>query len=204
MALDLNLTGLPSPFSSSGAYPVKDAIYKKWKELAGAKTATGDDVQAYLGYPLGEETPVAAGQGGGTAQTFQRGMIVAAANGAAFVVYGMIYLRYAALGGLGSLLGRPTSDEEAAAGGGRVSKFAGGDIYWSGGSGANEVHGAIRERYLALGGPGGALGYPTSCETPVMRAGKEVGRFNRFFNTGVIYWSGATGAWEVYGEALTA
>lgn len=115
MALDLNLTGLSSPFSSSGTYPVKDAIYKKWKELAGAKTGTGDNVQGYLGYPLGEETPVAAGQGGGTAQTFERGMIVAAVDGAGFVVYGMIYLRYAALGGLGSFLSRPTSGEEAAA-----------------------------------------------------------------------------------------
>ena len=110
-------------------------------------------------------------------------MIVAGANGAAFVVYGEIYLRYAALGGVSSFLGRPTSDEENAEGGGRVSKFAGGDIYWLGVSGANEVHGAIRERYLALRGPGGPLGYPTCGETQVMSAARKSGASTGFPTT---------------------
>jgi uncharacterized protein with LGFP repeats len=196
---------LSSPFSSSGTFLVKGPIYDKWKALADQKTAGGaQGVQAYLGYPIEDETEVPAGKGGGASQKFQRGMIVAGANGAAFVVYGEIYLRYAALGGVSSFLGRPTSDEENAEGGGRVSKFAGGDIYWLGVSGANEVHGAIRERYLALRGPGGPLGYPTCGETQVMSRGKEIGRFNRFSNNGAIYWSGTTGAWEVYGPVLSA
>ena len=203
--LEVDSSALSSPFSSSGTFLVKGPIYDKWKALADQKTAGGaQGVQAYLGYPIEDETEVPAGKGGGASQKFQRGMIVAGANGAAFVVYGEIYLRYAALGGVSSFLGRPTSDEENAEGGGRVSKFAGGDIYWLGVSGANEVHGAIRERYLALRGPGGPLGYPTCGETQVMSRGKEIGRFNRFSNNGAIYWSGTTGAWEVYGPVLSA
>jgi LGFP repeat len=31
-----------------------------------------------------------------------------------------------------------------------------------------------------------------------------LGRFNRFSNNGAIYWSGTTGAWEVYGPVLEA
>ena len=171
-----DLVALSSPFSSGGTFTVQGAIYAKWVALAQQKTAGGvQNVQSYLGYPLAEELDVPADRGGGTAQTFQRGMIVARTDRSAFVVYGAIYLRYAALGDIGSVLGLPISDEESAPGGGRVSKFAGGDIYWSGGSGAHEVHGAIRERYLQLGGPGGMLGFPTTCETAVMRGGKEVG-----------------------------
>jgi LGFP repeat len=196
---------LASPLSSSGSFAVAGAIYDKWQTLAGQTVAGGGQtVQSYLGYPVAVAAPVPDDRGGGTAQTFQRGMIVAAPNGAAAVVYGQIYLRYVALGGVSSVLGRPVADEANADGGGRVSKFAEGNIYWSGGSGAHEVHGAILERYLALGGPGGVLGYPTCCETEIMIGGKEIGRFNRFLGNGAIYWSGATGAWEVYGPVLTA
>ena len=46
---------LSSPFSSSGTFTVQGAIYAKWVALAEEKAAGGvQDVQSYLGYPLGE------------------------------------------------------------------------------------------------------------------------------------------------------
>jgi len=58
-----------------------------------------------------------------------------------------------------------------------------------------EVHGAIRDKFNALGGPGGLLGYPTTNETGTPD-GK--GRFNHFTN-GSIYYHPAIGAFEVHG-----
>lgn len=62
-------------------------------------------------------------------------------------------------------------------------------------SGAFEVHGAIREKYLALGAEASVLGYPRTDEsgTPDGR-----GRFNHF-QGGSIYWTADTGAHEVHG-----
>jgi hypothetical protein len=178
---------------------IVDPIHTKWQTLA-QKNSQGLNVQSYLGDPLADQSIIPANQGGGTAQYFQRGMIVAKTNGQSFVVYGMIYARYRDLGGLGSALGQPVSDEEDAAGSGRVSHFEEGDIFWHPAYGAHDVRGAIHQRYLAVGGPGGFLGYPTTGETGVLDDKKrEVGAFNRFANNGAIYWSAETGAWEVYG-----
>src|SRR5436853_722022 len=56
--------------------------------------------------------------------------------------------------------------------------------YTSPGTGGHQVCGAIRAKYVALGGPGGFLGYPTTDETPTPDG---VGRFNHFANDGSIY-----------------
>ena len=61
------------------------------------------------------------------------------------------------------------------------------------------MHGAIRDRYLDLGGPASVLGYPVSDEESITATWGEIGRFNRFENGSGIYYSGSTGAWEVYG-----
>jgi hypothetical protein len=52
----------------------------------------------------------------------------------------------------------------------------------------------IRARYLALGGLSGPLGRPTSGEFGVVNGG-----LGQHFTTGSIYWSAATGAWDVRG-----
>jgi Glycosyl hydrolases family 6/LGFP repeat len=108
--------------------------------------------------------------------------------------YGAIGGLWRSLGGPGSVLGQPTDAEHDAAGG-WVEDFAGGAIYWSPGTGAHEVHGAIRAEYEALGGPGSVLGYPITDET---RTPDGAGRFNHFTG-GSVYWSPATGAHEVHG-----
>lgn len=61
--------------------------------------------------------------------------------------------------------------------------------------GAREVHGAIRAKYLALGAEASVLGYPTTDETGTPDG---IGRFNHF-ESGSIYWTPNTGAWEVHG-----
>lgn len=60
---------------------------------------------------------------------------------------------------------------------------------------AREVHGAIRAKYLALGAEASVLGYPTTDETATPDG---IGRFNHF-ESGSIYWTPNTGAWEVHG-----
>jgi hypothetical protein len=137
----------------AGTVVIRGRIYARWRDARDEKTPDGDDVQAHLGHPLGDQTAVPAKQGGGAQQLFQRGMIVERQDGRAFVVYGAIYDRYLEIGGTGSALGQPTSDEEGAARGGRVAHFQKGDIYWHEDFGARDVRGVRRAYYAARGYP---------------------------------------------------
>ncbi|GAB3656741.1 hypothetical protein GCM10027589_16470 [Actinocorallia lasiicapitis] len=58
------------------------------------------------------------------------------------------------------------------------------------------VLGAIEGRYLAMGGPSGALGCPRTGE---LTNPDGYGRRTQFQN-GTIYWSPNTGAWPVWGR----
>ncbi|MFZ5851865.1 MAG: DNRLRE domain-containing protein, partial [Actinomycetota bacterium] len=80
-------------------------------------------------------------------------------------------------------------------------------VYSSPATGSRKVCGAIRDRYLALGGPSGVLGYPVTDE---LTTPDGVGRYNHFLSAGgvassgtagdgSIYWSPSTGAWSVRG-----
>lgn len=109
-----------------------------------------------------------------------------------------IVQHYQQLGGSASFLGTPVGSAYDIAGG-RAQDYTAGTIYWSPSTGAHEVHGAIRGRYLAFGGPAGLLGFPLTDETGTPDG---VGRYNHFSGTNggsSIYWSPATGAHEVYG-----
>jgi hypothetical protein len=139
--------------TASGAIAIRDAICVRWRSAAGEMTPDGDDVQAHLGEPLGEQTATPLPHGGGTAQLFRRGMIVARQDGRAFVVYGALYDSYLEAGGVTSALGQPTSDEEASPGGGRVAHFENADIYWREDFGARVVRGPSRKRYATTGYP---------------------------------------------------
>lgn len=61
---------------------------------------------------------------------------------------------------------------------------------------ADCVQGAIATRYAQLGGTPGPLGAVTGCETPTADG---QGRFSTF-QRGAIYWSQASGAWDVSGS----
>jgi len=193
---------------SYGAVSINAAIYGKWKEpaLSIFKVASGASLRDYLGFPIADA--FSTEEQGGSAAYFERGMIVVRANKQAYVVSGPIYEHYRRLGDIsdpqnGPVIGLPNADEQIGVNGGRFSTFDSGDIYWTLATGARELHGAIRQRWLDMGGASSVLGYPTSDECSVMNGKTEIGRFNRFANGGFIYWSPATGAWDVYGAIYT-
>ncbi|WP_208971036.1 LGFP repeat-containing protein [Kineococcus rubinsiae] len=104
--------------------------------------------------------------------------------------------RYTALGGQGGVLGEARTPELATpAGDGAYQHFDAGSIYLSARTGAHEVHGAIRETFARTGWEAGPLGYPVTDETATPDGR---GRFNHF-ERGSVYWSAATGAFEVHG-----
>lgn len=84
----------------------------------------------------------------------------------AFEVHGEIGMHYRALGGSGSVLGYPTTDEMGTPDGiGRFNHFQAGSVYWTPSTGAHEAHGLIRAFWAAGGWErNGALGYPISDE----------------------------------------
>jgi uncharacterized protein with LGFP repeats len=175
-----------------GAVLLDSVLFAKWSRL-------GSTLQNKMGPPIADAKSVFFGRGGSVRiATFQRGAI-AVRGSVAFEVHGRIYERWRALNDVRGPLGWPTSDEETAPGGGRRSRFARGDLYWKGSTNITaEVHGPIRDKWEALGGATGLLGYPVADEAPVMKGSRAVGRFSRFEN-GVIYWSSGTGAHEVHG-----
>ena len=110
---------------------------------------------------------------------------------------GQIRAKYEALGGCGSFLGAPITEETKTPDGvGRFNVFQNGSIYWTAETGAFEVHGAIRDKWKELGWEAGLAGYPLSDERT---APDGVGRYS-VFQGASIYWTPATGAHEVRGK----
>lgn len=111
-------------------------------------------------------------------------------------VIGAILEKWMRLGGPASFLGQPLTDELTTPDGvGRFNHFQGGSIYWTPGTGAQEVHGAIRDKWASIGWERSVVGYPVTDETGTPDG---VGRFNHF-QAGSIYWTPNTGAHEVHG-----
>lgn len=200
---------------SFGPVVVAASLYEKWRapEVQGGVTEDGENLRDYLGRPTTDSFGTAEG---GQAVYFERGVLVAHRNGQVFEVHGAIFQRYRTLGDLhGAVpyLGLPKSDQQVLPGGGAHSAFEHGDIYWHNDTGAWDVRGAIRSRYLDLGGPDGPMGFPTGGEEDVLGPNAAlVGRMSRFAGPAVgwkpagdarIYWNRATGdAWEVTREIL--
>jgi SpoIID/LytB domain protein len=131
----------------------------------------------------------------GRAQNFTSGrLFFSSSSGKVVLASGAILAHYDLLRGKGLDLGLPVRDP-AAVTGGKMSAFERGDIYWSSGTGAHEVHGSIRRKYVSTGGPK-VWGLPTTDELPA--PGGRSGRFEKCR----IYWSAADGAHPVYGSIL--
>jgi hypothetical protein len=98
---------------------------------------------------------------------------------------GRIEEKYKDLGGGESHLGPPVSGLLPASNGGSRRDFRNGSIYWHVSVGAHELHGAIRDRWRALGGEAGLLGYPTTDEidTP-----DGLGRYNNFQHGSLVWY----------------
>src|SRR5438067_975177 len=98
-----------------------------------------------------------------------------------------IVSKYYALGGY-SFFGAAVTGELAGPNGGVYQRFQNADLYWRGPNGttctAYEVHGLIRQKYLALGGAWSFLGYPVTDET--WEPG-YTGKYNNF-EYGTILW----------------
>lgn len=80
--------------------------------------------------------------------------------------------------------------------GGKKVDFQNCDIYCSAATGTHEVHGDIRAKYDAKGGPNSDLALPVTDETTTP---DTIGRFNHFSGNGSIYWTPKTGPMEVRG-----
>lgn len=107
---------------------------------------------------------------------------------------GAIEAKYKALGGCGSVLGVPKSNELGTPDGvGRYSVFDHGSIYWTPNTGAHEVLGVIRDKYASVGWEAGALGYPVSDEYAIAGGRKSD------FQHGAISWNAATNVATVMG-----
>jgi uncharacterized protein with LGFP repeats len=112
-------------------------------------------------------------------------------------VHGWIREKWAELGGEAGFLGAPVTDETGTPDGiGRYNHFQGGSIYCTPDTGAHEVHGEIRNKWMELGWERSFLGYPLTDETTTPDG---IGRYNHF-QGGSIYWTPETGAHEIHGE----
>jgi hypothetical protein len=171
----------------TGVHTLSGAIRGEYLALGG--------VNSFLGYPTTDMalTPDLHGW----YSNFEHGSIYSSNASGAHVIYGAIGAEWTQMGGVKSILGYPTSDEADVDGvaGARVTHFQGGDIYWSAGTGAHEVHGAIWGKYNDENGPASFLGLPTTDETGTPDG---IGRFNHF-QGGSIYWTPGTGAHSVDG-----
>jgi uncharacterized protein with LGFP repeats len=155
--------------------------------------------QLHLGNPH-PETPAPkrtpAPRDRGFWQRFDGGWVYWSSETGAHAVYGAIFAKWAELRWEQGLLGFPLTDELAHPDGrGRFNDFQGGTIYWTPRTGAHEIHGRIRDKWVQLGGTRSFLGYPLTDETPTP-GGR--GRFNHF-EGGSVYWTPQTDAHEVHG-----
>ncbi|WP_165073754.1 LGFP repeat-containing protein [Paludisphaera rhizosphaerae] len=134
----------------TGTHLLYGAIRDRYAALGGATS--------FLGLPQYDQVTQS---NGGISAAFNGGTLLARPGGGAFVIYGAIRDKYYAVGAYDGPLGFPTSDEMSV-GPTRMNSFEHGSIYWTAATGAHMVNGSVLTRYLALGGPSGALGAPTT------------------------------------------
>lgn len=131
--------------------------------------------------------------GGGFAQSFQRGSIYASRAGA-FAVRGGVRTAYFSLNGAAGSLGFPTGAMVCATSTSCQQSFQGGTIYWSS-AGWRVGLPAIEAVHQAMGGATGALGARTSV---LIRIPQNGGGYAQTYTKGSIY-SSAAGAYAVLG-----
>lgn len=187
-----------------GAWSIHGAIQDKWAAL-GWETSP-------LGYPTTDETGTPDGIGRfnhfANISNGDTGSIYYTPNYGAWSIHGNIRAHWANMGWETSVIGYPTTDETGTPDGiGRYNHFQNpstgvtGSIYWTPQTGAWEVHGAIRDKWSALGWETSVIGYPTTDENTTPDG---IGRYNHFTNltsgvTGSIYFTANYGAWEIHG-----
>ncbi len=106
-----------------------------------------------------------------------------------------IQARWLELGGPTGALGAATGPVSCGlVSGGCVGGFAGGFITWTPTHGAITIRGAISQRWIALKGVNGGLGYPVSEE----RCGLSGDGCSQSFERGAVYYQARIGTFEVW------
>jgi uncharacterized protein with LGFP repeats len=163
--------------SAAGAYSVRGAVRQYYWSLGGSAGS--------LGWPLAEQTCV----DGACEQPFQNGTIYTSPTSPPRVGIPAIEALHASLGGtagvMGARLSAPIPVPQNGSGYGQA--FAGGSAYASA-AGAFLVSGPVRDRYWALAGSAGSLGWPIAAQTCAS------GVCQQTFQFGTIY-SSASGTW---------
>jgi uncharacterized protein with LGFP repeats len=169
--------------STAGVVALTGPIGQRWTTAGGLSSS--------LGMPLG--SPRTTPDGRAQVVSFASGAAIYQTTGAAsaFLVRGGIGDRWAGLGGLGGL-GLPVTDElPLGTGSGVVQIFLRGKVFWSAGTGAQPLYGAIGAAYDAVGAEWSALGLPIRAEYTVP------GGTRMDFQHGRISWSATTGATSI-------
>ena len=172
-----------------GAHAVHGRILDHYRQLSGPA--------GFLGFPVTDETGTPDGIG--RYNHFSNdGSIYWTQNTGAYSVHGLIRDKWAALGWEAGPMGYPVTDETGTPDGvGRFNHFSkSASIYYTPGTGAHAVQGAIHAHWAALGWEAGPMGYPTTDEVTTPDG---IGRFNHFSKDASIYWTPGTGAWSVHG-----
>jgi hypothetical protein len=167
-------------FSSpqTGSHSVQGAILDKYRYFGGPA--------GVVGYPLSNELPTPGVFG--RYNIFQYGAIYWSPPTGAHGIRGAIWQTWGALGFESSFLGFPTTDELPTPGRvGAYNAFSAGSIYWSPGTGAHSIGGAIRDQWARLGWENSRLGFPRTNEFPIP------GGRAQDFECGSIQWSPARG-----------
>ncbi|WP_245746387.1 LGFP repeat-containing protein [Nocardia altamirensis] len=139
--------------SGAHANQIGGAIRAKWGELGWENGA--------LRYPTTRELPT---RKPGRFNHFEGGTIHWSSTTGAHNTWGAIRDKWATLSWEDGRLGFPVTDEFVARGNGAGQHFQGGSIYWSSGTGARVVVGAIRETWAGQNWENGRYGYPISDE----------------------------------------
>ena len=136
--------------TSTGTHVVKAPLSTKYAALNGPK--------GVLGAPIAEAVSVT---GLGQWQQFQRGNLFHLASGAVTSLTGAFLATWKQLGGVASALAFPRRDPSTVPGGSQQI-FTLSALYTSPTTGMHMVNGALYAAYVRLGGPAGALGFPTN------------------------------------------
>jgi uncharacterized protein with LGFP repeats len=172
--------------TSTGPRILTGAVLAGWNER-GWETGR-------LGYPVSDTT--CGIKAGGCYQAFQGGALYSTPATGTRALVGAIRNRWAAQGSENGALGYPTADEICGlVRGGCYQVFQGGGIYWSPGTGAHDMTGAILAEWGTWTWEAGVLGYPT---TDVSCGLAEGGCFQQF-EGGAIYSTPGTGTHTVLG-----
>jgi uncharacterized protein with LGFP repeats len=203
--------------STTNSHEVHGCIYQEYMAVQGGPTGV-------LGFPTTDQQSIAGGYVsyfygnlcGSRGPNNSGSAIYNNGGSSTHQVGGCIYNKYWNMGGPNGPLGFPTSDVTAP-GGGYVSYFAGqvcsggapngsGSAIYSYSSGTFEVQGCVYHVYTSvMGGPGGALGWPTSDEHSVTSGySGAAGRANTFQHGIVIWWANGNGTYEVQGSIYSA